>query len=123
VVHLVESKDSVVSRQNRTAAIAEYGIDALFAEYPQDDIGSRHQFAGNGWWRQDFQGRVRISGHGWLAWKRAPTNVSGQNQKAVSLPTREQRMFFTSLRTIAQTGSPYKAASIQHFFDVLLDES
>jgi len=32
-------------------------------------------------------------------------------------------MFFTSLWTIAQTGSPYKAASSQHFFDVLLEES
>jgi hypothetical protein len=49
--------------------------------------------------------------------------VSGQNQGAISLPTREQRMFRTGIWTIALTGSPYKAQPIQHFLDVLLEES
>jgi hypothetical protein len=50
-------------------------------------------------------------------------NISGQNQRAISLPTREQRMFRTSLWTTALAGSPYKAQPTQHFLDVLLEES
>jgi hypothetical protein len=50
-------------------------------------------------------------------------NVSGLDQGAISLPTREQRMFLTSSWAIAPTGSPYEAQPIQHFFDVRLEES
>jgi hypothetical protein len=50
-------------------------------------------------------------------------NISGQNLRTISLPTREQRMFLTSSWAIAPTGSPYEAQPIQHFFDVHLEES
>jgi hypothetical protein len=49
--------------------------------------------------------------------------LSGQNQRTISLPTREQHMFRTSSWAIALTGSPFKAHPIQHPFDVLLEES
>jgi hypothetical protein len=39
-------------------------------------------------------------------------SISNQNQKTISLPTREQLMFDTSLWTIAPTGSPHLARSI-----------
>jgi hypothetical protein len=38
--------------------------------------------------------------------------LSGQNQRTISLPTREQHMFRTSLWMIALTGSPFKAPPI-----------
>lgn len=43
--------------------------------------------------------------------------VSNLDQRGMSLPTREQRMFDTSLWTIAPTGFPYPARSIQHFLE------
>jgi hypothetical protein len=54
LVHFVETKHSVVCWQNRAAAITEDGIDALLTEYAQDDVGTRHRFAGKRWFRGDF---------------------------------------------------------------------
>jgi hypothetical protein len=41
--------------------------------------------------------------------------IGGLNQRTISLPIREQRMFSTSVWAAAPTGSPYCAPPIQHF--------
>jgi hypothetical protein len=46
--------------------------------------------------------------------------ISGQDQRMISLPTQEHRMFDISSWTVAQTGSPHRASSIQHAHEVLL---
>jgi hypothetical protein len=53
----------------------------------------------------------------------AADKIGEQNQRVISFPTREQRMFRTSSWTTAPTGSPYRAQPTWHFLDVPLEES
>ena len=43
---LVVDEDRVVGRQDRAAAVAEDGLDALVGEHLDDDLGAGHLLAG-----------------------------------------------------------------------------
>ena len=45
-VRLVVDEDRVVGRQDRAAAVAEDGVDALVGEHLDDDLGAGHLLAG-----------------------------------------------------------------------------